>query len=213
MKINEKGRSMIEMLGVLTIIAVLTVGGIAGYSKAMYMFKMNKSIQQITEIVFNVRSLFANERDYKGMDVGFLVNMNLVPADMIDSELDWVMLRDALNHAVFLYAGAGYNLQSSGDFQAFGVYITDINSKRECIDIVTRDWGTVSSGLVFVAVVNNPSGDIDIIEGDVYLGCHGGKQGQSVIACAGGDIIPTPMPLHIAAEACTDKSEIAIKFY
>ena len=29
------GRSMIEMLGVLAIIAVLSVGGIAGYSKAM----------------------------------------------------------------------------------------------------------------------------------------------------------------------------------
>lgn len=213
MKINEKGRSMIEMLGVLAIIAVLTVGGIAGYSKAMYMFKMNKSIQQITEIVFNVRSLFANERDYKGMDVGFLVNMNLVPADMIDSELDWVILRDALNHAVYLNVGYGYDLQHSGDFQALGVYIMEINSKKDCIDIATRDWGTASSGLVFVAVVNNPSGDIDIIEGDVYLGCHGGKQGQSVIACAGGDIIPTPMPLHIAAEACTDKSEIAIKFY
>lgn len=31
----EKGRSMIEMLGVLAIIGVLSVGGIAGYSKAM----------------------------------------------------------------------------------------------------------------------------------------------------------------------------------
>ena len=29
------GRSMIEMLGVLAIIGVLSVGGIAGYSKAM----------------------------------------------------------------------------------------------------------------------------------------------------------------------------------
>ena len=32
MKINESGRSMIEMLGVLAIIGVLSVGGIAGYS-------------------------------------------------------------------------------------------------------------------------------------------------------------------------------------
>ena len=29
------GRSMIEMLGVLAIVGVLSVGGIAGYSKAM----------------------------------------------------------------------------------------------------------------------------------------------------------------------------------
>ena len=36
------GRSMIEMLGVLAIIGVLSVGGIAGYSKAMEKFKINK---------------------------------------------------------------------------------------------------------------------------------------------------------------------------
>ena len=35
------GRSMIEMLGVLAIIGVLSVGGIAGYYKAMEKFKQN----------------------------------------------------------------------------------------------------------------------------------------------------------------------------
>ena len=32
---EQTGRSMVEMLGVLAIIGVLSVGGIAGYSKAM----------------------------------------------------------------------------------------------------------------------------------------------------------------------------------
>ena len=41
---NENGRSMIEMLGVLAIIGVLSVGGIAGYSKAMMKYKVNKTI-------------------------------------------------------------------------------------------------------------------------------------------------------------------------
>ena len=36
------GRSMIEMLGVLAIVGVLSVGSIAGYSKAMFKYKMNK---------------------------------------------------------------------------------------------------------------------------------------------------------------------------
>ena len=40
----EKGRSMIEMLGVLAIIGVLSVGGIAGYSKAMEKWKLDKAI-------------------------------------------------------------------------------------------------------------------------------------------------------------------------
>ena len=47
---NETGRSMIEMLGVLAIIGVLSVGGIAGYSKAMQKYRINKTIEQITLI-------------------------------------------------------------------------------------------------------------------------------------------------------------------
>ena len=34
-KANESGRSMVEMLGVLAIIGVLSVGGVAGYHYAM----------------------------------------------------------------------------------------------------------------------------------------------------------------------------------
>lgn len=46
MNFNQSGRSMIEMLGVLAIIAVLTVGGIAGYSKAMQQWISGKRKSQ-----------------------------------------------------------------------------------------------------------------------------------------------------------------------
>ena len=48
MRNNQLGRSMIEMLGVLAIVGVLSVGGISGYSKAMNKFKSNKLLDQIT---------------------------------------------------------------------------------------------------------------------------------------------------------------------
>lgn len=41
---SQIGRSMIEMLGVLAIVGILSVSGIAGYSKAMVKYKINKSI-------------------------------------------------------------------------------------------------------------------------------------------------------------------------
>ena len=47
----EKGRSMIEMLGVLAIIGVLSVGGIAGYSKAMEKWKINKAMGEYSDII------------------------------------------------------------------------------------------------------------------------------------------------------------------
>ena len=45
---------MIEMLGVLAIIAVLTVGGIAGYSKALRMYKSNIQKNMISSIIVNM---------------------------------------------------------------------------------------------------------------------------------------------------------------
>ncbi|MBR3501600.1 MAG: prepilin-type N-terminal cleavage/methylation domain-containing protein, partial [Alphaproteobacteria bacterium] len=64
----QSGRSMIEMLGVLAIIGVLSVGGIAGYSKAMTKYRINKTIEQITLIAGNVRTFFAPQRNYDGLD-------------------------------------------------------------------------------------------------------------------------------------------------
>ncbi len=41
-KHKEQGRSMVEMLGVLAIIGVLSIGGIAGYTMAMNRYKANQ---------------------------------------------------------------------------------------------------------------------------------------------------------------------------
>ena len=46
--LNESGRSMVEMLGVLAIIGVLSIGGIAGYTQAMKKYRVNEAINQIS---------------------------------------------------------------------------------------------------------------------------------------------------------------------
>ena len=53
----EQGRSMIEMLGVLAIIGVLSVGGINGFSKAMDAHKINTIVEQIGTIIANAKSI------------------------------------------------------------------------------------------------------------------------------------------------------------
>ena len=44
----ESGRSMVEMLGTLAIIGVLSVGAIAGYSYGMNKYRANQTIHDIT---------------------------------------------------------------------------------------------------------------------------------------------------------------------
>ena len=54
---SENGRSMVEMLGVLAIIGVLSVGAIAGYSKAMLKYKLNKQAEGLSMLLANCIAL------------------------------------------------------------------------------------------------------------------------------------------------------------
>ena len=47
------GRSMVEMLGVLAIIGVLSVGAISGYSKAMMKYRLNKQAEALNLLLAN----------------------------------------------------------------------------------------------------------------------------------------------------------------
>lgn len=82
---NQSGRSMIEMLGVLAIIGVLSVGGIAGYSKAMEKFKLDKATDEYTHIIFGLLEHLDDIRkisDSSGTAYGLvdLANgLNLIP--------------------------------------------------------------------------------------------------------------------------------------
>ena len=78
------GRSMIEMLGVLAIVGVLSVGGIAGYSKAMEKFKVNKLVEEYSMLIYGLMehksSFLLPDDDSKDLQLGEIVKaLNLVP--------------------------------------------------------------------------------------------------------------------------------------
>ena len=56
---------MIEMIAVLAVIMVLTMVGIAGYSKAMMQYKTNKLKDQLTQIQYNTVEGFNLLGDYR----------------------------------------------------------------------------------------------------------------------------------------------------
>ncbi|MCP4393893.1 MAG: hypothetical protein GY804_06450 [Alphaproteobacteria bacterium] len=61
---NEHGRSMIEMLGVLAIVGVLSVGALAGYSATMENYKANKAIDEIHNLIVGVKDIFSDKPNY-----------------------------------------------------------------------------------------------------------------------------------------------------
>ena len=82
---TQSGRSMVEMLGVLAIIGVLSVGAIAGYSKAMFKYKLNKQTEQLTQVLNSITRLansFNNLTKYTYM-FPYLIKMGELPNEMV----------------------------------------------------------------------------------------------------------------------------------
>ncbi len=147
---NQNGRSMIEMLGVLAIIGVLSVGGIAGYSKAMHKYRVNKTIEQITLIAGNIRSFFKGDytdlgRD--GCDGDTICSKIVKKAKLLPDEMlgDSYYPKFANGSPLLLYSS---NKNTNNDSNAFEMQLDNI-SQTECIDITTIDWSYANVGAIY----------------------------------------------------------------
>ena len=139
---------MIEMLGVLAIIGVLSVGGIAGYSKAMMKYRVNKTADQITQLAQNIRTLYASQKNYSTLNENVIKKAHLAPEDMYDNT-NSTTLYHPFGRTVYIYV-RGKNTGGSGDSKAFVVRLFNI-PEEACVELLTRDWGSGSSaGLIAV---------------------------------------------------------------
>ena len=104
------GRSMIEMLGVLAIIGVLSVGGIAGYSKAMMNYKLNKSVAAHRDVIFGILEHFDNifnslrVNDITTMTESISLNDIIYSLNLMPAEWKWLRggyIQDDLKNSIF----------------------------------------------------------------------------------------------------------------
>jgi len=66
-KLNQSGRSMIEMLGVLAIIGILTLASFAGYQKAVTKARLNDSVRSVAMVLQNYADLLL--RNPRGLNI------------------------------------------------------------------------------------------------------------------------------------------------
>ncbi len=82
---QEKGRSMVEMLGVLAIIGVLSVGAMNGYSKAIFKYKLNKQAEQMNTVINAVAKYahsFSTDFRYQNL-TSYFIKLDEIPTEMI----------------------------------------------------------------------------------------------------------------------------------
>ena len=204
---NEAGRSMIEMLGVLAIIGVLSVGGIAGYSKAMNKFKTNQVADNVSMLVANIKTLYAQQNSYTGLNNISAVKMGVVPDELTGAYEAGKPaqggnaavaasqgLENAFNGKVYIGAADSKGNSTSDDL-AFYLIFNGL-SKEACVTLATNDWGSsYSSGLIGMKVA--AANQAITADTGVTMGCTGG--GNTGIACAGKSM---PMDVMNAAKAC-----------
>lgn len=119
---SQSGRSMVEMLGVLAIIGVLSIGGIAGYSRAMIKFKVGKSLDQISMLVASIQTLYSGQRNYSGLTLKEAISYGVISPDMKASD----------STVTNVFAGSvllGEANTAKPPAPPFRLYITDLGRK------------------------------------------------------------------------------------
>lgn len=155
---TQSGRSMVEMLGVLAIIGVLSVGAIAGYSKAMMKYKLNKQAEQLNQLV-NAVSQYHNQIHSETTIslVPIFKTLNLIPVEMIKDDSN--IIYDIFGNDLILRSN--HYTDAYGSFYSttirYGINVTNQNNIEICRNIINTikensqsiyyletvaDWGT-----------------------------------------------------------------------
>ena len=117
---QESGRSMIEMMGVLAIMGVITVAAIAGINSAMNMQKRNTVNDEVLQMVAQVRQTFSEYDDFSNIN-----NATIFGAIGMSKQNP--------------YGGAYEISVNPSNSRQFVISITGL-SKSDCEYFVTKGW-------------------------------------------------------------------------
>jgi len=194
-KMNEKGRSMVEMLGVLAIIGVLSAGGLAGYSKAMFKHKLNSTIDQITMLVTNIRTMYGTQGNYTGLDGEAAYDLGIIPAVMTNDE--GATLTNPFKGGVSIALIDATDSTATSGNTGFTLTYSGLPAEA-CIALATSDFGSgAGSGFIGVKANNSKNTALQIggtgskIGGEAGTSTYGEGQAlqmsDAVTACQGNE--------------------------
>ena len=166
------GRSMVEMLGVLAIIGVLSVGAIAGYGKAMFKYKLNKQTEQLNQVIgaivryksslmINPDSADAPTSDYQL--VPMLKKLGEIPKEMYTSGNEYI--KDSFGVGYYIY-----NRNTEKSLISLRTYNLgrDESSFQICknLYLIAKEWHKELSTIFVVAYRGEDYADKDWYCGD-----------------------------------------------
>lgn len=146
---HENGRSMIEMLGVLAIIGVLTVGSLSIVGKARQQFAISQIITEATSLIDSARKMSCDYDD----DYGTYANMLYLSGAFPDGVTPNIKNNKA--ESFTLTSDTVLELNSAGN-GSFSAVISNM-PEETCVAIVTSDWN--ANGLVSASMGGSSTTD------------------------------------------------------
>ena len=129
---NNNGRSIVEMLGVLAIIGVLSAGALKGYSDAMFKYKMNRTIDIFSQVLQRFMEL-----EQKGIGNGNYIS---TPQDIIK----YGLLPECQINSGYcrLPIGTFYTELFQNPRRGYinGNFIVSFTSSKECVAFASAHW-------------------------------------------------------------------------
>ncbi len=185
----QNGRSMIEMLGVLSIIGILTVGGFNLVSKTVSENRVNKVIDEVGDLARRTRVVFREFiYDCKDKNSGTCSNGSDMSEYIHDAKsyptaLEWVDSSNECNKCFLddedVQMTVSYKQESDVEY-----YVLKIAAMSEeiCMAIANGQWGTMAAN------------------------------GFSGISFEASSVIKGSVDLTAATTSCTDNSTIFLAF-
>ena len=198
------GRSMVEMLGVLAIVGVLSVGAIAGYSKAMTKYKLNKAIEAANQLFAAIITKVAPDKSSLTDDgLGYvyytetMVKAGWLPDGFKFTDISPRFIYDAFNNPAWIFKDPAKAVGVGWSFEQ--------NQKELCMAYVNlaKEWRNDISSVSVDSLSSNNGSVVSKIYGNLY----GDKNCTSDVKCL-KDVTVTEID-----NLCNNCEEYACRFY
>lgn len=153
MQSNQLGRSMIEMLGVLSIIGVLSVGGFSMVKKMQNSYDTNKIMEEISAFTRKARSVIREYESGGSLTLNEYINAGKAVPEGITLNADKKFAGTAGIIYTFDLNPSETNIKNA----LFKMTMTGV-PEEICMQVATADWGSVAtSGFKGMKIGDNVS--------------------------------------------------------
>ena len=135
-KINQNGRSMVEMLGVLAIIGILSIGGLGIVGRAKKSHDISQLIAETAQVAMNAKKMACDYEDGYGTYTNFLIRSQAYPDNFV------------ISGSSFYSTPTDTKFDIVGSKDAFAIKISEMDEDA-CVALASANWGkTRTSGFL-----------------------------------------------------------------